>query len=162
MKISANFGHAVMRPMAVFSIQPEGTQMFNRSMLAAVDARHTTHNHTTVQLVDPSVEKGARFLNEIEEKAADRIVQTMLVGTDGFKARFVLFEQARNIASMSTETFVAFEVNGQRYQERITTPKPWGVNAHEAQREVLHHIATALTAQLMTDLCENHFWEALR
>lgn len=136
--------------------------MFNRSILNAIDASRETHHHTTIQMVDPSVEKGARFLNEIEEKAADRIIQTMLVGTEGFKARFVLFEQHRMIHTMSTETFVAFEVNGQRYQERINTPEPWGVNAHEAQREVLHHIATALTAQLMTDLCENHLWRVMR
>lgn len=143
-------------PPRHFPTYPESL-MFNRSALYFGGDTHR-HHHTHVEMVDPSVEKGARFLNEIEEKAADRVLQTMLVGTKGFDSQFIMFEKARNIATMSTETFVAFSVNGRLYQERISTPDAWGARQEEAVTEAFHNIATAITAQLMTELFEKHHW----
>lgn len=79
--------------------------------------RKTEHHHTTIEqkLVDPSIEKGARFLDEVQAKAHERIVHAMLLECPDIGVTVVKYEVERIMASMDTRHRIAFTINGREF-----------------------------------------------
>jgi hypothetical protein len=68
-----------------------------------------------VQMVDPSIEKGARFLDEVQEKAHERIVSAMLLEVPAIGIHAVAYECARSVADQKMRHRLAFIINGQQF-----------------------------------------------
>lgn len=70
------------------------------------------HEHTHVQMVDPSVEKGARFLDETLREAHKRVVSSMLVEVPEIGIRVVRYELDRVMATDQRRHRICFTLNG--------------------------------------------------
>ncbi len=82
-----------------------------------------THNHTHIEMVDPSIEKGARFLDEVQEKAAARITNAMLVDIPSIDAKLISYDVERLMESDTTEQRIAFKVNGREFDLRVPSDR---------------------------------------
>lgn len=75
----------------------------------------TEHHHTNVQMVDPSIEKGARFLDEVQAKAHERIVHAMLLECPDIGVTVVKYEVERVFQNMTARHRIAFTINGREF-----------------------------------------------
>lgn len=75
----------------------------------------TEHHHTHVEMVDPSIEKGARFLDEVQAKAHERIVHAMLLECPDIGVTVVKYEVERAFHTMDTRHRIAFTINGHEF-----------------------------------------------
>ncbi len=66
-----------------------------------------------VQMVDPSIERGARFLDEVQQRAQARITEAMLIDVPGINVQLVGYSASRNMADLSDRHAIAFKINGQ-------------------------------------------------
>lgn len=125
--------------------------MFDRALFVQGGA---THNHHITQLVDPSVQKGARFLREVEQEAEKTITNRVLMGAEGFTANVARFEQHRDNHCMQLVHYIAFEINGRQFKEVLKT------NDMDRPMEAATIIANALSAAIMTEIFEKLHWSA--
>lgn len=130
-------------------------------MRGFIYAPQTTHHTTRVEMVDPSVEKGARFLNEVQTKAGELLVSRQLIGTTEFDANLVRFEMWRDVSRLCKDTYIAFKVNGREYSHRMSTPEGWHGNPTGEAEEMFHQIATAITAKIMEEVFLQFPWRSL-
>lgn len=119
-----------------------------------------SHHTTRVEMVDPSVEKGARFLKEVQTKAEELLVSRQLIGTTAFEANLVRYEMWRDISRLCKDTYVAFTVNGRQFNERVSTPEGFHNSGTSEAEQIFHQIATAITAQIMEQVFLQHDWSA--
>lgn len=116
--------------------------MFNRTVLAFGGG--TTHeHHTHVEMVDPSIEKGARFLDEVQTKAAERITETLLVDVPGIEAQLVRYDLSRSFDTGALEHRVAFRVNGKPFDFHLSTDQD-----AEAVKLLIEKITDTLLRQI--------------
>ena len=102
-----------------------------------------THNHTHIEMVDPSVEKGARFLDEVQEKAAARITNAILVDVPSINARLVTYDLSRSFESDSLEHRLVFTVND----------KPFTLNMRTQENEdLLKALVDKITNELLRQI----------
>ena len=95
--------------------------MFNKTILAIMPRQPAEQHNTYVNMVDPSIEKGARFLDEVQEKAAERITHAMLVDAPAIEAKLVTYDLSRSFESGSFEHHMAFTINGRQFDLRLST-----------------------------------------
>lgn len=84
--------------------------MFDKTVVALGQRGETHHHHTTV--VDPSVEKAARFLDEVQEKALSRIVGAWLVELPAVNVQAIRYDLAADFVTPSLRHRVAFKIGG--------------------------------------------------
>lgn len=83
--------------------------MFNRYALVVGGAQH---HHTHVEMVDPSIEKGARFLDEVQREAEKRILSAAALEVPSIEAKLMHYEVQSDLASGNIlHQFVA-RING--------------------------------------------------
>jgi hypothetical protein len=115
--------------------------MFDRHIIA-LPGRSETHHHTHVQMVDPSIEKGARFLNEVEKEAHARVVSALLLEVPGINVAAVKYECDLEPMMGRMRHRLAFKLNDQPIDLDLTTED---YDTPEAVvRKIMDHIAVEL------------------
>ncbi len=102
-----------------------------------------THNHTHIEMADPSIEKGARFLDETQAKAAERITNAILVDVPSIAARLVTYDLQRIMESGNLDHHIAFTINGKPFNIRLSTSE---------DEDIFKTLADKLTHELLTQL----------
>lgn len=123
--------------------------LFGPKTVWIAPAGGATHHHTHVEMVDPSIEKGARFLSEVQAEAAKRVVSTVLVDVPSIDAKLVLFEQEVEVASGDLLQLVTFKINGHEIAERIRVDR--ATTKRAASVEIIEddeNLSDALHAEL--------------
>jgi len=90
--------------------------MFDRTVLAFGGPTHE-HHHTHVEMVDPSIEKGARFLDEVQREAEKRVTDAVLLGVPSIDAKLVSYRMDRDFRTGTDLHIVAFKINGRVFKE---------------------------------------------
>lgn len=119
--------------------------MFNRTLLAVGG---DSHHHTHVEMVDPSVEKAARFLDETVKEAHKRVVSAMLIDVPAIGVQVVRYEAEISHSDGQRHHRIAFTLNGRQFDVGVShdefddTQKIVGI--------VIDHIAKAIAARVIS------------
>ncbi len=117
--------------------------MFDKILLTTPRA---SEHHTHVTMVDPSVEKGARFLNDVQREAEKRILNVLVQEVPAISAKLVHYDVETNLAEGKTMHFVAFTINGHEHKVRLTGPD--GQRAQEALNAVSERLTEEILRQM--------------
>lgn len=104
--------------------------------------------HTHVNMVDPSVEKGARFLDEVQKEAESRITKLVLADVPTIDAKLVLYEAERSFETMAVNQHVAFKINGKEFDIRVKGDGALG----ERPEDIIRRLADALTKEILRQI----------
>lgn len=91
--------------------------MFDRKYFALGGDRH---EHYTINQKPHDAADAARLYGELEEKAASNIGKVIHAHIPILKMELVAYEKNLNVMHMKTEYFIAFNINGARFNLRIS------------------------------------------
>ena len=106
--------------------------------------------HVNVTMVDPCVEKGARFLKEVQDKAAGNIVEALLVDVPGIDAQVVKYQASLDNAANVIRQRCAFRINGHVFDVRTETYDDDGSRA-EMVKALADAIAKEITKRVVVE-----------
>ena len=122
--------------------------MFNKTVLAFDGP---THHHTHIEMVDPSVEKGARFLNEVQQEAEKRIVKHLLADVPSIGAKLVLYDISRSFETEATHHRMAFKINGHEFDMKLDS------DPYDNTAPAIEQLAAALTHEILRQIAPSTF-----
>lgn len=121
--------------------------MFNTTILAP----RQVHEHIHIEIVDPSIEKAARFLDETQAEAHKRLVEALLLSVPGIDVHAVQYEMAVSSATLKRRHHISFRLNGKTFdigldsEEYDNLETVVGKIAETIAREILNAAAAAIT-----------------
>lgn len=118
--------------------------MFNTTVLSV--PRPVEH-HTHIDMVDPSVEKGARFLNDVQKEAEARLVNAVLVDVPSIAAQLVTFDSQTSFESGVVHHHAAFKINGQNFTVRFESGDVQD-RAPDLAKAIIDELALAIAKQI--------------
>lgn len=116
--------------------------MFDRTVLAFGGPTHE-HHHTHIEMVDPSIEKGARFLDEVQAKAQQRITEAVLVGVPGIEITAARYDYCMEQMTGTGRHRLAFRINGKPYDVPVSTAE------RDDPQTIVRKLAEAVAAEIV-------------
>ncbi len=129
--------------------------MFNTTILAP----RTVHEHLHLQMVYPSVEKGARFLADTEREAQRRITAAFVAEIGDTGIQVVGYDVAVNHATQIQQHRLAFKVNGVAYD--VPVDIDW-YDQHKAGNQIAQVVAEKISAAIIAAIAPSLMNQMLR
>lgn len=115
--------------------------MFNTTVLAPRTEHR--HEHVHVTQVDPSVEKGARFLNEVQAEAEKRITKAVLVDVPSIDAWLVTYKAEQSFETFGSQHRMAFKINGKEFNLRVD------LDSETGRADAVRQLAEQMTREIL-------------
>lgn len=116
--------------------------MFDTKVLALIGGR-PQHHHTRIEMVDPSVEKGAKHLDKVQQAAQDRIVEALLLTVPSIEVSAVQYESDIVYASRQHRHRLAFKLNGRPIDVGLSTEE------YASREAMVAKIAEAIAGEVI-------------
>lgn len=129
--------------------------MFDTTILAP----RTVHEHRHIKMVDPSVEKGARFLADTEREAQKRITAAFVAEIGDTGIQVVAYDVAINNINGVQQHRLAFKLNGTTYDVPVDIPM-W--QAPDAMTKIAKVVAEKISAEIISAIAPTLVNSALR